>query len=106
MMTEIETEEQAEQDLDEALRALMTHEQGKRVIFWVLEQAAIYRDPFAGNAEATNYLLGAQSIGRRIIQRLDSIDARIYPHLLLEMADMMEMKRAAAQNNEDDDDVE
>lgn len=92
-----------EEDLNDALRALLTTDQGKRVIFWILSEAAIYRDAYAGDDAATNYVLGSQAIGRRIIQRLDQIDARLYPRLLLDVADMVEMERAATRANEEDE---
>ena len=99
-------DDRAEADLDDAFRAILSTDEGKRVLFWVLEQAAIYRDPFGGNSETTKYGVGSQSVGRRLIQRLDQIDARLYPRLLLDMADMREMERAAAQNEGNDDDVD
>lgn len=90
-----------EEDLNEAFRSLLRQDHGKRVLFWVLEQAAIYRDAYAGEDAATNYILGSQAVGRKLIERLDMIDARLYPRLLLDVADMREMKRAAARNDED-----
>ena len=99
-------DDREEKDLDEALRALLKTDHGKRVVFWVLEQAAIYRDPFSGDDAATNYGLGSQAIGRRLIQRLDQIDARLYPRLLLDVADLREMERAAMRNEKNDDDNE
>lgn len=99
-------EDKTEADLSEAFRALLKHNDGKRVLFWILEQAAIYRDAFAGEDAATNYVLGSQSVGRKLIQRLDMIDARLYPRLLLDVADMREMERAAVRNEGNDDDVD
>lgn len=97
-------DEREEKDLDEALRALLTVDQGKRVLFWILSEAAIYRDAFSGDDAATNYVLGSQAVGRRIIQRLDMIDVRMYPRLLLDVADLKEMERAADRANKEDDD--
>lgn len=94
-----------EADLDRSFRALLSSDEGRRVLFWVLEQAGIYRDAFAGNDAATNYVLGSQAVGRRLIQRIDLIDARLYPRLLLDVADMREMERAAAHGEEDDDEA-
>ncbi len=95
----------SEDDLSDAFRAVLATDAGKRVLFWVLEQAAIYRDAYAGDDAATNYVLGSQAVGRRLIQRLDMIDARIYPRLLLDMADIMEMKRAEAQEEDGEDEA-
>ena len=99
-------DEREEKDLNDAVRAVISTEQGKRVLFWILEQAAIYRDAYAGENAATNYVLGSQAVGRRLIGRLDQIDARIYPRLLLDMADLREMDRATERNTGNDDDVD
>lgn len=92
----------ADDDLSRSFERLLSNDDGRRVIFWVLEQAAIYRDAFAGDDTATNYVLGSQAVGRRIIQRIDQIDARLYPRLLLDMADIREMERAAQAAHKED----
>jgi hypothetical protein len=81
---------------------------GKRVLFWLLEQCAIYADPFAGeNVNATNYTLGQQAVGRKVISKFDEIDPRHYPRLLLDIAELKAMDRAAAalatQKDEEDE---
>lgn len=96
----------AEADLDEAFRFILSIDPGRRVLFWVLEQAAIYRDPFGVSSETTNYGVGSQAVGRKLIQRLEQIDARLYPRLLLDMADLRELERAAAHEEGNDDDVD
>jgi hypothetical protein len=92
------------QDTLDAFKAVITTPQGKRVLFWVLEQAAIYRDAFTGDRSATDYVLGQQAIGRRLIGVLDEIDPRTYPRLLLDMADLKAMERAAMAQDEEDED--
>ena len=76
--------EREEQELTDAMREVIASDAGKRVIFWILEQAAIYRDAYAGENAATNYVLGSQAVGRRLIERMDMIDGRLYPRLLLD----------------------
>ena len=95
-------------DLDEAFREVFKTASGKRVLFWMLEQCAIYQDAFTGDDNATNYTLGRQSSGRKLIDKLDELDPRNYPALLLAVADDKAMKRAAlerAAQQEDDDDA-
>ena len=86
-----------EADLTEAMRDVLSAASGKRVLFWILEQAAIYRDGFSGDNNATNYVLGQQSIGRKIIERMGDVDPRAYPTLLLEIADMKAVALAAVE---------
>lgn len=95
-------------DLDEAFREVFKTASGKRVLFWMLEQCAIYSDAFTGDDNATNYTLGLQGGGRKLIAKLDELDPRYYPTLLLAVADDKAMKRAAlerAAQQEDDDDA-
>lgn len=95
-------------EIEAAFREVFKLAQGKRVLFWMLEQCAIYQDGFTGDNNATNYTLGRQSSGRRLIEKLDQIDPRFYPQLLLDIAEIRAMDRAAADRaaqTEDDDDA-
>lgn len=97
-------EERDQEELKQAFRAVLSHVEGKRALFWVLEQAAIYRDAFSGDDAATNYVLGQQSVGRKLIGMMDDIDPRTYPRLLLDVADMRAMEQAAADMDKPEDD--
>lgn len=100
-------EQIARDELNGAFRSVFASPDGKRVLFWILEQCAIYQDAWSGENNATNYQLGRQASGRRLIEKLDEIDPRIYPQLLLDIADIKAMDRAAADklsNNEGSDD--
>ncbi len=110
MLTEnMTTAEQAErQEIDRAFRTVFTTAEGKRVLFWMLEQCAIYQDAFTGENNVTNYTLGLQAGGRKLIAKLDELDPRNYPTLLLDVADQKATTRAAieqAAKTKDDDDV-
>ncbi len=91
-------------DLHSAVSAVLATPAGKRVLFWVLEQAAIYRDAFSGQDAVTNYTLGQQSVGRKVIGLMDDIDPRTYPKLLLDIADMKAIDRAVAAQDQKEDD--
>lgn len=96
------------EELERAFREVVKTPAGKRVLFWVLEESAVYRDAFTGEAPATDYLLGQQAIGRRLMAMLDRLDPRLYPLLLLDIAEIKAMDRAAAENQgqvEDDEDA-
>lgn len=85
-----------EQGLREALRTVLDTAEGKRVVFWLLGRAGLYANAFdAGSEAAERYRLGRQSIGMEILQKLDLIDARLYPRLLLERGEAEELNRAA-----------
>lgn len=82
-------------ELAKALASVAGSHEGRRVLFWVLEQAGIYQDAYSADDAATNYRLGQQSIGRRLIEAFDLVDPRAYPRLLLDLAEMQELDRAA-----------
>lgn len=111
-MSELEEQLSPEQEiaraeLAKAFRDTMATVAGKRVLYWILEECAIYRDAFCGENNATNYTLGQQASGRKIIAKFDDVDPRLYPSLLMDMAQIREMDRAAAKatadNMENDD---
>lgn len=95
------------EELAKAYREVFATAAGKRVLFDILTDCAIYRDAYAGDNNATNYALGQQATGRRLIAKLDQIDPRLYPNLLLAHADLKAMDRAAcAAKQEKNDDHE
>jgi hypothetical protein len=89
------------EELARAFREVFALASGKRVLFWLLEQCAIYQDAYTGDNDATNYTLGRQSVGRKTIAMLDDLDPRFYPMLLLASADLKAMDRAAAEKRAD-----
>lgn len=103
-------QEIARAELAKAFRDTMATVEGKRVLYWVLEVCAIYRDGFCGDNNLTNYTLGRQAAGRELIAKLDEVDPRLYPSLLMDMARIREMDRAAArataQNKQENDDAD
>lgn len=111
-MTELSEQLSPEQEivraeLAKAFRNTMATVEGKRVLYWILEVCAIYRDGFCGDNNLTNYTLGRQAAGREVIAKLDEVDPRLYPSLLTDMAQIRELDRAAAkataENMENDD---
>ncbi|HEY5797668.1 MAG TPA: hypothetical protein VIU82_21910 [Bosea sp. (in: a-proteobacteria)] len=102
-------QESERHEIDRAFREVFATAAGKRVLFWLLSDAAIYASAFSLEAAATNFTLGKQSAGLALIAKLDELDARYYPQLLLAIADMRETDRAAARaaavNAGDDDEL-
>lgn len=103
------TLEEIERDkLHTSFSELLATEAGRRVIYWTLEQCAIYRDAYTGDDAATNYTLGMQASGRKLISEIDTINPRFYPQLLLDISELRDRDRAAAEatnqpENDDDD---
>lgn len=99
------------EEISKAFRDVFRNATGKRVLFWILEQCAVYRDAYTGDNNATNYTLGLQAAGRTLIAKLDEIDPQMYPNLLLAMNDIREADKAEARSRaeqmepEDDDEA-
>lgn len=95
-------------ETDRAIREVFATQAGKRFMFWMLSECRVYGDGFMGDDAATNYTLGLQAAGKKLISKLESLDARYYPTLLMAMAEIREMDRAiaraAADNTGEDND--
>lgn len=94
-------------EITTAFRDVFALDAGKRVLFWMLEQCAVYRDAYSGElTNATHYILGRQGAGRTLIAKLDSIDPTMYPKLLLAIADFKEAEKVAAKRRADSEEGE
>lgn len=82
-------------DLDRDIQAVLATPAGRSVFAWVFSECLLNVDAMQVNDGLTAYSLGKQAFGRKLIARLDMIDQRIYPRLLLEAADAEMMKRHA-----------
>ena len=87
--------------LADAFRQVLSLPSGKRVLFWVLEQCAIYSDGYTGDTNSTNYVLGQQAVGKRIVLELDTIDPLIYPNMLLDIAKLKNEEKILAQRGDE-----
>lgn len=97
--------EEAERgELVRSYQAVFSSVEGKRVLFDIFEMCGVYSAAFTGDNNATNFRLGMQEVGKRLISKLDGIDARMYPQLLLTIAEMNEMTKAANAVNKGQED--
>lgn len=81
-----------EERINAAIEDVLRTESGKRVIFWFIGLSSVFADPFAGpgGGDVTTYKIGAQSVGRAVINALDEIDPKCFPTLLFDMARIRE----------------
>lgn len=101
------------QALDSSIAAMMQTADFKRFLFWLLGRCGLYANAFQIEAATERYALGRQSIAHELLAKLDSIDCRLYPEMLLDMATIRELDRSAEdaksrkaqQENEDEDDA-
>lgn len=99
----IQRAEREREELTRAIQEVIATGAGKRVLFWFLEQCELKANGFTGEAASTNYLLGKQAAGRKVIDFLDQIDPRLYPKLMLEVADLREVNSAIVRKQKEED---
>lgn len=66
-------------ELDD-FRWLMSHKQGRRIVWRILEQAGVYRQTFTGNSESF-FLEGKRNMGLFVLA--ESMDAGLEAHMLM-----------------------
>ena len=106
-MTPIDESKAAE--LAKSYQNVFRSADGKLVLFDILELCGMYEAAFTGDNNVTNFRLGTQEAGKRVIDRLNQIDARFYPQLLLSIAELREMQKAAsdaANKGQEDHDID
>ncbi len=87
-------------DYEQVLRT----DAGKRVILDILGLCGVYSIAFAGtNREVTEFNLGGQNVGLRIIDRLNDLNRTVYPALLLSQARELEAKSEETDDNQEDE---
>jgi len=68
------------------LEAVLRFPQGRRTVLWFLELCGVSRTAYTGDDNATNFKLGEQNVGLRLISQLEQLGPTEYPRLLLEAA--------------------
>lgn len=59
--------------LDADLRKLLDRPEGRRVMWWVISEAGVYRTSFTGNS-TTFFNEGRRDLGLSILARISSVD--------------------------------
>lgn len=79
-------------DVDDAVRALVQHPQGRQYIYWLLEICGIARNPFTANALTTSFACGQLNVGQQIQAHL----IEVAPAAFLKMLEEKEEERLNA----------
>lgn len=88
---------QQKTDVDDAVRALVQHAQGRQYIYWLLEICGIGRNPFTQNALNTSFACGQLNVGQQIQAHL----IEVAPDAFLEMLKEKEEERLNAVRSND-----
>ena len=76
-----------EREVDEALGAIMTHLNGRRLIFWLLSLGKPGQNPFTGNTLSTMFQCGELNVAQQLQARLLRVCPKLYIQMLEEMED-------------------
>ena len=85
---EIEQAKREKQEYERLLsdmETVLSTNQGRNVVWWVLSQCGIYDTNFGEDDRKTNFLLGRKDIGLAIIGLMSDVDPSAYPNLQLRM---------------------
>lgn len=75
------------------LEAVLRLPHGRRTLLWLLGLCGVSRTAYQGDEAATNFRLGEQNIGLRLIVKLEEIGPTEYPRLLLEAAQRKDLEK-------------
>lgn len=82
------------------LEAVLGTPQGRRVLVSILERCGVYRSPYTGETDATNFRLGEHNVGLWLIAQIETTGPMTYPTLLIERAGQTQEKRVALVDEE------
>lgn len=88
-------QEEDEAEIDGAIRALLEHRHGRRLLWWMLEIGGIGRQPFASNALLTSFNCGELNVGQRLLDRLIFVSPDGYVKMMKENADERNQRSGA-----------
>lgn len=71
-------------DVDDAIRALVMHSQGRQLIYWLLELGQMGKNPHSLNALATAFACGEMNVSQKILDRLLEVAPTAYVQMLTE----------------------
>ena len=53
---------------------LLDHGPGRRIVWWILEQAGVFRDDFTSNSMTVSYIMGKRGLGLQLLKLLMDAD--------------------------------
>lgn len=67
--------------------AALENPSGRAMLWWILEQAGIFRQPHSANALNTAFACGKKEVGLFLIERLSSVDPAGFVRMQMERID-------------------
>ncbi len=84
-LTNFETQDRTE--IDSAVKSLLEHVNGRKFLWWVLEQGKIAGNPFTNNALSTSFACGEMNVAQKVLDRIISVNPGGYAQMVQEKAD-------------------
>ena len=75
-----------ELEIDAAVKALLDHRHGRRLLWWMLRIGGIGKQPFAVNALTTAFACGELNVGQQILDRIIAVSPEGYIEMMKENA--------------------
>lgn len=76
----------AEQVADEDIGWLMESRRGRRIMWRLLSESGVFRNPFAGERGATDFRCGEMNQGQRLLARVHRVAPEQYVLMVAEAA--------------------
>lgn len=93
-----------DRQIDEALRAVMQHQQGRRFINWLLSLGKIGRNPYTGQALSTMFNCGELNTAQQLQARIIDLCPEQYLIMVKELEDERRSDAAYIDRARDDGD--
>jgi hypothetical protein len=87
----------------EAMRRLLSQPDGRRLIWGILDDAGLYRNPHTGNALDSAFRAGMMSVGQEVLARVEEADSRAFITMLEENMQIQEALAAKLAEGNDDE---
>ncbi|RCL00933.1 MAG: hypothetical protein JSC189_001026 [Candidatus Tokpelaia sp. JSC189] len=82
------------------MKAVLDFAPGRRLLLWLVEVSGVLRSPWTGDVAATQFRLGEQNMGLRLIALMGRVGEEEYPKLLVQAAQENERMKARHKQEE------
>lgn len=73
-----------EKEIDKALSRLGQTDDGRKLLWWLLQIGGVGTQPFAANALNMSFNCGVLDVGNKILARIVTVDAAVYVRMMQE----------------------
>ncbi len=100
-LTSFEVQDRTE--IDSAVKSLLEHENGRKFLWWILEQGRIASNPFTNNALSTSFNCGEMNVAQKVLDRIIGVNPAGYAQMVQEKANERERRDSHLDGRNEDD---